>query len=224
MPLPHEEKRISRSSMRDEVYHHLLGWIVEGVLKPGEKIVDKDLADHMGVSRTPVREALRRLEDKDLVESSANRWTRISEIPEDEPDMVYPIIRTLEKLALSLAMPRLRQKDYSRMKTANERFSAALTQGDTAAALRADGEFHNVYIEGSGNVLLIRILSDLKIRSRRLEMNYFTGMSQDTSSVEEHNALVDALAAGDTALAEQMVEKNWKKNFFRLSSIKKENS
>ncbi len=224
MPLPEEESRISRSSMRDEVYHHLLSWIVEGVLNPGEKIVDKDLADHMGVSRTPVREALRRLEDKDLVESSANRWTRISEIPEDEPDMVYPIIRTLEKLALSLAMPRLTQKDYSRMKTANERFSAALAQADAATALRTDGEFHNVYIEGSGNVLLIRILADLKIRSRRLEMNYFTGVSQDTSSVEEHNALIDALIAGDTALAEQTVEKNWKKYFSRLTNLKKENS
>ncbi|WP_022667480.1 GntR family transcriptional regulator [Desulfospira joergensenii] len=81
MPLPANNNPIERPSIREEVYKKLLTWIMEGVLKPGEKIVDKELALHMGVSRTPVREAIRRLEDQDLVESAANRWTRISKIP-----------------------------------------------------------------------------------------------------------------------------------------------
>ena len=76
MPLPFKTKPFNRSSMREEVYKMLLTWILEGEFRPGEKLLDKDLAESMGVSRTPVREALRRLEDKGLVESSANRWTR----------------------------------------------------------------------------------------------------------------------------------------------------
>ena len=88
MPLPSNNRPILRPSIREEVYDTLLSWIMDGVLKPGEKILDKDLASHLGVSRTPVREALRRLEDKHLVESAANRWTRISPILSDEPPMI----------------------------------------------------------------------------------------------------------------------------------------
>ena len=96
MPIPEKIRPISRSSMREEVYRTLLMWIMEGELRPGEKLLDKELAEKMGVSRTPVREALRRLEDKNLVESSANRWTRVTDISVEEPAMIYPIIWTLE--------------------------------------------------------------------------------------------------------------------------------
>jgi DNA-binding GntR family transcriptional regulator len=70
MPIPKRIKPISRFTMREEVYSTLLMWIMEGELRPGEKLLDKELAEKMGVSRTPVREALRRLEDKGLVVSS----------------------------------------------------------------------------------------------------------------------------------------------------------
>ncbi|MCP3888834.1 MAG: winged helix-turn-helix transcriptional regulator [Desulfobulbaceae bacterium] len=72
MPLPENEKQIKQLPMREDVFRKLLNWIMDGTLQPGEKIVAKELAEHMGVSRTPVREALHRLEDKGFVESSAN--------------------------------------------------------------------------------------------------------------------------------------------------------
>ncbi len=124
MPLPVKNKIIDRPSMRDTVYNNLLDWIVEGVLQPGEKVVDKELAAHMGVSRTPVREALRRLEDKNLIESSANRWTRIARISPEEPEMIYPIIWTLETLALSTAILGLQPEDFLQMKRANKQLEA----------------------------------------------------------------------------------------------------
>ena len=96
MPVPFKTKPFNRSFMREEVYKTLLTWIMEGELRPGEKLLDKELAESMGVSRTPVREAMRRLEDKGLVESAANRWTRVSEVSIHESEKIYPIISLRE--------------------------------------------------------------------------------------------------------------------------------
>jgi len=219
MPLPVKNDQISRPSMRDEVYNKLLNWIMEGVLRPGEKIVDKDLAEHLGVSRTPVREALRRLEDKELVESAANRWTRVSEIPSKEPEMIYPIIWTLEKLALATAMDNMIDDDFVKMDHANNALAIAIENNDPVAASHADADFHGVFIECSQNFCLIKILEDLKIRYRRLEVNYFEDIAYEQSSVEEHNRLICALRNRDVALAEEILHSNWEKSLERTRTV-----
>lgn len=221
MPLPASENRINRYSMRDEVYEKLLKWIMEGTLRPGEKIVDKELAEHMGVSRTPVREALRRLEDKGFVESAANRWTRVAEIPATEPEMIYPIIWTLEKLALSIGIDTMTDEDFSKMEQANAALKKALEDNDPVAASKADDEFHAIFLERSKNTHLVNILADLKVRYRRLEVNYFSGPSQGKSSIEEHAAIISAVRSGDIALAETLLHANWKRSLDKYRTIEK---
>ncbi len=216
MPLPVKNKKIDRPSMRDTVYNNLLDWIVEGVLQPGEKVVDKELAEHMGVSRTPVREALRRLEDKSLIESSANRWTRIAKIPPEEPEMIYPIIWTLETLALSTAIHGIRPEDLLQMKQVNQRLETALEKGDPVAASKFDAKFHDIFIQRSQNIHLIKILQDLKIRYRRLEVVFFNGTAHDKSSIEEHEVLILALKSGDLVTAKKTIHSNWQKSLDRL--------
>ena len=130
MPIPVKTRPFNRSFMREEVYNTLLGWIMEGELRPGEKLLDKVLAESMGVSRTPVREALRRLEDKGLVESAANRWTRVSEVSIDEPVKIYPIIWTLEELAVSEAIGKMSGADFTAMEKANDKLRGALAAED----------------------------------------------------------------------------------------------
>lgn len=218
MPLPVDSNPIERPSMRDEVYNHLLNWIVTGVLQPGEKIVDKELAGHMGVSRTPVREALRRLADKELVESSANRWTRVSKIPGGEPEMIYPIIWTLEKLAAADAIRYLTADDFKGMEVANDRLASALEAQDPVAASMADADFHRIFIERSQNTHLVRMIADLKIRHRRLEVAFFRRSCHDSSSLEEHRRLMSALAAGNLAAAEKAIHVNWEKSLARLTA------
>lgn len=202
--------------MRDEVYNTLLKWIMEGELRPGEKLLDKELAENLGVSRTPVREALRRLEDKNLVEASANRWTRVSKISMDEAELIYPIIWTLESLAISIAMPHLAQKDFRRMEQANETLKQAIVSGDPVKASKADALFHDVYIQKTDNPHLIDILSDLKIKHRRLEVIYFEGYTCALESVEEHSRVLVALKAKDAQKAKNLVLSNWKASLDRL--------
>lgn len=219
MPLPTKNSRINRPSIRDEVYNSLLDWIMDGTLKPGEKIVDKELAGHLGVSRTPVREALRRLEDKDLIESSANRWTRVAQISPREPEMIYPIIWTLENLALAEAAGKLGEQDFQKMEAANRELKAAIDNNDPLAASKADELFHDIFIEGSRNIILIKILQDLKVRYRRLEVNFFQGTSYAKTSVEEHSALIDAMKQGSVEKAQGIIHMNWKKSLERFKDM-----
>lgn len=202
--------------MRDKVYHTLLGWITEGVLQPGEKLSDKALAESLGVSRTPVREALGRLEEKALVEASANRWTRVSRISMDEADLIYPIIWTLETLAAEMALPRLTARDLRQMQTANDRLAGAIFRGDALKASEADAAFHDIYIRQTRNPYLGDILCDLKIRHRRLEVFYFGGCACARASVDEHRRIVAAFKRKHRSQVVDLIRANWQTSLERL--------
>ncbi len=219
MPIPAKNKPINRSFMREEVYNTLLSWIMEGELRPGEKLLDKELAKNMGVSRTPVREALRRLEDKELVESSANRWTRVSEVSIKEPEMIYPIIMALEEIAVSQAMAHLTEGDFEKMAQANKALGKALAEENPVKASMADIRFHDIFIERSGNQHLVTILGDLKIKSRRVEVTYFEGYACAKYPLDEHDRILDALGSRDVALAQSLVRANWQSSLKRLKDI-----
>jgi DNA-binding GntR family transcriptional regulator len=219
MPIPTKAKPINRSFIREEVYNTLLSWIMEGELRPGEKLLDKELAENMGVSRTPVREALRRLEDKDLVESSANRWTRVSEVSTRDPEMIYPIIWTLEELAVGQAMDHLTEADFKAMEKANKDMEDALAAQDHVKASLADIHFHDVFINRSGNQHLIAILQDMKLKYRRVEVAYFEGYACAKYSLDEHYRILDALEKRDTALARSLIRANWQSSLKRLKDI-----
>jgi DNA-binding GntR family transcriptional regulator len=219
MPVPVKTKPFNRSFMREEVYNTLLGWIMEGELRPGEKLLDKELAESMGVSRTPVREALRRLEDKGLIESAANRWTRVSEVSIDEPVKIYPIIWTLEQLAVSQAIEKMTGEDFAVMEQANERLSTALAAENPVEASQADIEFHEVFIKKSDNPYLVSILRDLKISSRRVEVTYFEKDTGGKYSFEEHFGILEALQKGDLQRSQAMIRRNWQNSLQRLQKL-----
>ena len=219
MPVPENSEPISRYSMREEVYNALLKWIMEGVLRPGEKILDKDLAARLGVSRTPVREALRRLEDKELVESSANRWTRVAEVSLKEPERIYPIIWTLEELALSQVFDQLTPEDLKQMAAVNATMKKAVKDRDPVKASWADVEFHRVFIEKTGHYHLISILDDLKVKYRRVEITYFSGSNYADDSMVEHDRILDALRQGSLESALVELRQNWQTSLARMRDI-----
>ena len=216
MPIPEKNRQIKRSAMRDEVYETLLGWIMKGVLLPGEKLLDKKLAESLGVSRTPVREALQRLEEKNLVEASAGRWTRVANISISEAEMIYPIMQALEELAVSLAMPKLTDKDFAEMEQANADLKAAVQARNSDKSSGADARFHNVIIKRSENHHLVNILDDLKIKYRRLEIVYFKRRVSALSSVNEHNQIITALKGKNLDKAVELIRLNYRNSLQRL--------
>ncbi|MFT5196456.1 MAG: DNA-binding GntR family transcriptional regulator [Cellvibrionaceae bacterium] len=219
MPIP-TTHAIERTFIRDDVYHSLKYWVVNGDLAPGEKLKDKELAAQLGVSRTPVREALRKLEDEGLVVTSANRWTRVAEVSLEDADRIYPIILSLESLALKLAFPKLLNSHLEKMRKINQDFQQLLEGGEPHAIVSLDTEFHTIFIDAADNKELESILMNLKTKYQRIELAYFRLTQLSIKSVYEHRQIVDALENKDLDLALMALTQNWEASIAHLNSFK----
>jgi DNA-binding GntR family transcriptional regulator len=201
--------------LRETVYDVLKGAIIGGTLPPGERLRDGEIAEHLGVSKMPVREALRRLADEGLVIAEANRWTKVAPIDIGAAARVYPIIWTLECLALRL-VPTWTEDRLDRLRSANRDLERALAQGDPVAAAAADDAFHGVILDAADNQELTATVLDLKIRVRRIEVAYFGGSMTGEKSCREHDTVVAALAAGELDAAAAALEQNWSGTLDRI--------
>lgn len=209
MPIP-QTQSLERPVLRDAVYANLRDWIVQGVLLPEEKLKDDVLAKRLGVSRTPVREALMRLEDEGLIETSANRWTKVSSVNLKDAELIYPIVARLETLALELAFKYLTKDDFKEMRSINQQLQQAIEGKKPLEAAKADVAFHQVFIERCGNPELIGILSELKLKHERLEIAYFGDASLGRHSPKQHLQLVKLLEQGSLKEALKALNDNWK--------------
>ena len=215
MPIP-QTQILNRTFIRNEVYESLRQWIVCGDLEPGEKLKDKELAAQLGVSRTPVREALRKLEDEGLVETAANRWTKVAPIALKDAECIYPIIQKLEELALTLAFAKISAQHIQHMQNANNRLEAALKSNDSQAAMQADEKFHRVLIDAADNSELRNILEQLKTKYQRIEVAYFSDADLLLASFEEHQMLIEALKEKNLEAANKALASNWQASIERL--------
>jgi DNA-binding GntR family transcriptional regulator len=209
MPIP-QTQSIGRTVLRDTVYTNLRDWIVQGVLQPEEKLKDDDLAKRLGVSRTPVREALMRLEDEGLIETSANRWTRVTNVSLEDAELIYPVVAKLETLALELAFKNLSGDDFKGMRRINQQFQKAIEGKKSLEAAKADVAFHQVFIERCNNPELERILKELKLKYERLEIAYFGDATLGKHSPKQHLQLVRLLEQSNLKGALKTLEDNWK--------------
>lgn len=216
MPIPPATPKRPRSLAREDVYMHLSTWIIDGTLQPEEPLRDLEIAERLGVSRTPVREALRRLEDEGLVQTALNRWTRVAPLQVQQAAELYPVVEALEILALQLAAPNLTPADLTELQTFNQQLHQAIQNADAGAAVEADTAFHEVWISRSANQTLQHTLQGLKRKMRRIERAYFDAASAGQASVYEHRALMTALAAGDLVQATAALRINWQGSFTRL--------
>lgn len=216
MPIPPTVPKRVRSLAREDVYTQLSTWIIDGTLRPEEPLRDQDLAEHLGVSRTPVREALRRLEDEGLVETASNRWTRVAPLHAAQAAELYPVVETLEVLALRLAAPALTAQDLAQLHDLNARLRHAFQQRDAQAAVEADTAFHDLWVSKSGNGELQRTLRALKRKLRRVELAYFNAAGAVQASLDEHATLLRALHMGEVERAVRALQDNWQGSLSRL--------
>lgn len=209
--------KITRTFVREEAYVKLRNWILDGTFAPGMQLRDKELAAQLGVSRTPIREALLRLEDKGLVQTKPNRSTTVTTIDFHSAFHLYSIVWTLEKLALSQAFGSITEEHIRSMHEINERFLKKMKARDRIAALDADSEFHSVYVKLSQNQELEQIINGIKNKLRRLDLYYFDKIKDASLSYEEHKAIIEALKEKDLSKAVNAVENNWKTSFSRFN-------
>lgn len=210
------ENKIQRTFVRKEAYTKLRDWILDGTLAPGTQLRDKELASQLGVSRTPIREALLRLEDEGLIKTKPNRSTHVSSIDFHQAFHLYSIVWTLECLALSQAFGAMTNEHIQLMIEANERFLQKMETKDRLAALDADHDFHSVYVKLSNNQELEKIISEIKTKLKRLDLYYFEKIKNALLSYDEHKQIIEALKQKNLSLAMQAVEHNWKSSFNRF--------
>ncbi len=208
MPVPESRAALDRDLLRDRAYQTLRDAIVDGTLAPGERLRDAELTRWLGLSRTPVREALSRLEQDGLVETAPQRFTRVAPLDRRAAREAFPIVATLHALAAELAVPRLTASDYADMLDANERFGGALRNNRVELALAADDDFHAVFVTASANAELPRALDRLMPGVRRLERLRFGSLS-GRASVRQHDEIVRLATAGDAAATAAHVRDNW---------------
>jgi DNA-binding GntR family transcriptional regulator len=209
MPVPNETAGVPRRLLRDDAYAALRQAILDGTLAPGERLRDTELCAWLGLSKTPVREALARLEEDGLVETAPQRYTRVAPLDRDEARDAFELVAAIHALAARLATPRMGRAELERARAANRRFAAALEQRDVDAALAADDEFHGVFLDAAGNREIPRALDRLLPRLRRLERLQF-GSLHGRRSVKQHERIAAAAARGDAEAAASAALENWR--------------
>ncbi len=201
-------KPIKRLSFRDEVYKTLKKSIITLELRPEERLNDKELAEKFGISRTPVREALKRLEDEGLVESLPGSSTRVAPLKLEEAKHAFTVVAALHALAARLACPLLTKPEIEALEDTNQILRLAIEKGDVIKAIEADGAFHKVFLDVAGNPEIVFALDRSVPRIQRLEISQFTTLN-GLHSVEQHNQIISACKNREYGIVVRLVEENW---------------
>lgn len=201
-------KPIRRLSLRDEVYNTLKKSIVSMELHPEERINDRELAERFGISRTPVREALKRLEDEGLVESIPGSVTRVAPLCIDGAKHAFTVVAALHALAARLAGPNLKERDLDELEFSNKKLQQAIEKNDVIMAIEADDAFHNVFLDVAGNPEIIFALERSIAKISRLEISQFT-TEKGLKSIEQHKQIIAACKTNEIETIAHLVEENW---------------
>ncbi|WP_405858169.1 GntR family transcriptional regulator [Streptomyces sp. NBC_01515] len=199
---------VPRTLLRDRAYEAIRDAIVTGDIEPGAVVRDADLAERLGLSRAPVREAFSRLVEEGLLESKPQSYTRVTPVVAAEVRDAAAVVGAMHELVTRVAVPLLRDTDVDVMRAANDRFAAAVAAGDVDAALRADDELHDVPVRVSGNRAAAATIARYTPLIRRLERRRF-GEGGSCRSAGLHERLIEACAEGDPDGAVRVTADIW---------------
>ncbi|WP_188509744.1 GntR family transcriptional regulator [Conyzicola nivalis] len=208
MPTPTRQGVHKRQLLRDDVYESLRNAIVDGTFAPGERLKDPQLEDWLGVSRTPIREALLRLERAGLVITQPGRATTVAPFDLASTISAQQVAAAMHELAAQLAVPVITPEQIDAMVAANSAFALALDVVDADAALDADHAFHEVFVAASGNQLVADVLEQTTPLLHRVERMRFASFA-GRASVAQHDAVIERTRAGDATGAAALVRENW---------------
>jgi len=208
MPVPEAHQAVRRELLRDGAYARMRDAIVDGTLAPGEHLHDDQLCGWLGLSRTPVREALARLGEEGLVESLPRRYTRVTDLDPTDAHHSFPLLASLHSLATELAVPSLGPEDIATLNAAHAAYVRALRAGDAAQAFDADDRFHQIFVSRAENPRVEHMLDRLLPSLHRMEHAARHRLPGRTA-VAQHRAIIERAAAGNAAGAATAVRANW---------------
>lgn len=189
-------------SSSELVYRRLREDIIAGRLAPGTRLVELNIAADFGVSRTPVREALKRLTAEKLVLSDPSRGVIVHAPDASEIEDVFVVREALDALAARLAAHRITPSELARLRVIVDAMRRAIRAGRREQVVLANQRFHDVIYAAAGNEMLARVASDLRDFVRRFTTLPFASPDRVEHVLAEHEAILEALAAHDPEAAE----------------------
>lgn len=191
--------------LREVIYETLREAIRSGVLEAGERLMEIQIAEELGVSRTPVREATRRLEAEGLVVMIPRRGTYVADMSLRDVSDVFEIREALEALAVGLAAKRITEDEMEELERMMVEFDEVVTRGDVDRLVELDIRFHAKIYEASRNVRLVSILSNLREQMTSFRMTSMSVPGRMKKTMEEHRAIVEALGERDAKEAAKVI-------------------
>ena len=194
--------------LRDVVFNTLRQAILRGELKPGERLMELKLANKLGVSRTPIREAIRKLELEGLVIMSPRKGAEVAEITEDNLRDVLEVRGALEELAMKLACRRIEKGDIGKLKRASQNFNEALTSDDVTKIAEADVAFHDIIYMATNNKRLIQLLNNIREQMYRYRVEHLKQKECYSRLSKEHKEMIIALEEGNEEVALALIKEH----------------
>jgi DNA-binding GntR family transcriptional regulator len=192
---------IKRSSLHDEVVTALREMIVTGKLAPGERIVEKDLSEQLGVSRTPIREAIKTLVLDGLIESPPHRGAQVKPLEAGEIKALFDVISVLEALAAQRAAKDLKPGELRKLETMHRNMRTAFKEGNRARYFDLNSAIHEFLMQHSGNKILSETHSRLMLRANRGRYMAILADKRWGEAMEQHEDLMKALRSKDSEAA-----------------------
>ena len=180
--------------LRDVVFNTLRQAILRGELKPGERLMEIQLANKLGVSRTPIREALRKLELEGLVNMVPRKGAEVADITEKSLRDVLEVRKALEELSVQLACEKITEEEIEELKRVAERFKDTLDDQDVTKIAEADVAFHDVIYTATDNQKLILLLNNLREQMYRYRVEYLKKEEAYPQLIAEHEELIDNIS------------------------------
>lgn len=191
--------------LRDVVFNTLRQAILRGELKPGERLMEIQLANKLGVSRTPIREAIRKLELEGLVLMIPRKGAEVAEITEKNLRDVLEVREALEELAISLACDKMTEEDFVELKQAAKEFEVALNSDDVTLIAETDVKFHDIIYNATDNDRLIQLLNNLHEQMYRYRVEHLKSTVARPRILEEHEGLIKSLEMKNKVKAGEII-------------------
>ena len=184
--------------LRDVVFNTLRQAILKGELKPGERLMEIALAERLGVSRTPIREAMRKLEQEGLVVMIPRRGAQVANITEKDLNDVLEVRIALENVAIEKACARMTEEEMRRLWLAAKEFEHTIAEGNLVKLAEADVAFHEVIYQASDNKRLIQVLNNMREQTYRYRYEYVKGNSTYNQLIDEHAKIIAGFEKKDS--------------------------
>lgn len=209
MPVPQNFVSPARMSAKERAFSQIQRWIIDGTLQPGEKLLDAELAESLGVSRTPIREAFQLLEVQGLVTTHPGKETKVTTIEKDDIFKMYSTMAALQALAAEATAQAILPEQIEQLRGINLQFADAIRGGQAYQAMEADEQFHNLIVELSDNPYVDSFSGSLQIHIRRFKYVFLKQPVNATqASVDEHAAIIAAFEKKDSAAASEFMRQN----------------